>query len=179
MSASAKVEVIIKDACILFDLIDLGLLASFYKLKLTVITTPEVLAEITDDNQLSEIQPYIDNGNLQIDYFGIFEAILAIVETNPGLSLTDAAVLEAATRREAAILSSDKSLRNESLRRGLTVKGLLWVLEELYNQRILDLEIVFEKLAMYPEVNKRAPKNEIINLVNKLQKMKSKNDDAL
>ena len=170
MSVSAKVEVIIKDACILFDLMDLRLLASFYKLKLTVITTPEVLAEITDENQLREIQPYIDNGNLQIDHFGVFETVLAIVETNPGLSLTDAAVLEAATRREAAILSSDKSLRNESTRRGLTVKGLLWVVEELYNQQILDLEAALEKLAAYPEINKRAPRNEIANLINRLKK---------
>lgn len=166
----AKVEVVIKDACILFDLLDLGLLSSFYQLGLTVITTPEVLAEITDESQLQEIQPYIDNGDLQIDYFGVFDIIRAIVDGNPGLSLTDAAVLEAATRREAAILSSDKSLRNESARRGLTVKGLLWVLEELYNQQVLTLEAVLEKLSIYPEINKRAPKTEIINLITKLNK---------
>lgn len=171
MSASAKVEVIIKDACILFDLMDLDLLASFYKLKLTVVTTPEVLAEITDDNQLREIQTYIDNGDLQVDHFGVFETVLAIVQTNPGLSLTDAAVLEAATRREAAILSSDKSLRNESVRRGLTVKGLLWVLEELYSQQILALEEVLEKLSIYPELNNRAPKNEIEILIKRLKKL--------
>ncbi len=83
MSASAKVEVIIKDACILFDLLDLGLLASFYELKLMVITTPEVLAEITDESQLCQIQPYIDKGNLQIDRFGVFETVLAIVVEKP------------------------------------------------------------------------------------------------
>jgi hypothetical protein len=170
MSASAKVKVIIKDACILFDLLDLALLESFYRLELIVITTPEVIAEITDEDQLAEIQPYIDKGLLQIDHFGVFENILAIVDTNPGLGLTDAAVLEAAIRRDAAILSSDKSLRNESARRGLIVKGLLWALEELYNQRILSLEVVVEKLLLYPEVNKRAPKVEISNLIAKLSK---------
>lgn len=173
MSVSVKVEIVIKDACILFDLLDLGLLSDFYRLKFIVITTPEVIAEIVDEEQLSEIQPYIDNGHLQIDQFGVFEHILAIVESNPGLSLTDAAVLEVATRREAAILSSDKSLRNESVRRGITVKGLLWIIEELYKQEILSLEVTIEKLLLYPEVNKRAPKSEISNLIAKLSKNKS------
>lgn len=168
MSASVNVEVVIKDACILFDLIDLGLLDCFYQLRLTVITTPEVLAEVTDDNQSLQIQHHIDNGNLHIDTFGVWETILEIVENSPGLSLTDAAVLEAATRRDAAILSSDKSLRNESNRRGIPVKGLLWVLEELYRQGILTLNVAIEKLKAYPEVNKRAPKSEIERLIQKL-----------
>ncbi len=173
MSVSVKVEVIIKDACILFDLLDLGLLESFYRLKLTVITTPEVIAEIIDDEQLAEIQPYIDAGHLQIDRLGVFENILAIIDSNPGLGLTDAAVLEAAIRRDASILSSDKSLRNESARRGLIVKGLLWVLEELYSHQILSLEVVVEKLLLYPEVNKRAPRVEISNLIAKLGNSKT------
>ena len=170
MSASAKVEVIIKDACILFDLLDLGLLESFYRLQLTVITTPEVIAEITDEEQLAEIEPYINKGFLQIDQFGVFETILGIVDTNPGLSLADAAVLEAALRREATVLSSDKSLRNEAARRELIVKGMLWILEELYNQQILSLEVVVEKLLLYAEMNSRAPKIEISNLIAKLRK---------
>jgi hypothetical protein len=172
MSVLANEKVIIKDACILFDLLDLGLLESFYRLQLTVITTPEVIAEITDDEQLAEIQPYIDKGLLQVDQFGVFETILAIVDVNPGLSLTDAAVLETALRRDAVVLSSDKSLRNESARRGLVVKGLLWVIEELYDQRMLSLEVVIDKLELYPQVNSRAPKTEISNLIAKLSKPK-------
>lgn len=170
MSASAKAEVIIKDACILFDLLDMGLLESFYRLQLTVITTPEVIAEITNEEQLAEIQPYIDKGFLQIDHFGVVETIIDIFDTNPGLSLTDAAVLEAALRREAAVLSSDKSLRNESARKGLVVKGLLWVLEELYNQNIIELTVMLKKLKSYPDFNQRAPKNEIEKLIKKYSK---------
>ena len=81
MSVSAKEEVIIKDACVFFDLIDLELLDCFYQLELTVITTPEVIAEIADDSQLNKIRPYIDNGNLQIDSFGVFELfVLFLIE---------------------------------------------------------------------------------------------------
>lgn len=178
MSALAKVEVVIKDACILFDLLDLELLGSFYELKLMVITRPEVLAEITDEDQLGQLQPYIDSGNLQIDGVDVLEIAMAIVETNPGLSLTDAAVLETASRREATILSSDKSLRNESTRRGIAVRGLLWVLEELFNEGVLPSEVVLEKLALYPEVNRRAPKTEIASLVTRLQKQAADGNSA-
>lgn len=169
MSVLVKAEVVIKDACILFDLIDLGLLSCFYKLNLFVITTPEVLAEITDKAQLKEINGYIESGSLQIDYFGIVENITPILDSNPGLSFTDASVLEVASRREATILSSDKSLRNESQRRGLTVRGLLWILEELYIQQIVELDIFLQKLKEYPEINKRAPKNEVQNLIDKYE----------
>jgi predicted nucleic acid-binding protein len=160
-------EIVIKDACILFDLIDLGLLASFYQLNLIVVTTPEVLAEITDGAQLSQVTMYIDSGRLQIDSSGLFDEHRQIVEKNPGLSLTDAAVLDLATRRKATVLSSDKSLRNESQRRGLTVRGLLWILEELHLQQILTVEAMLEKLKTYPEMNKWAPKSHIEALIRK------------
>jgi len=148
-------------------LIDLGLLPSFYELQLVVVTTPQVLAEIIDEAQLDEVNVYLESGQLQLDHFGLFEAIALIIEGNPGLSFTDGSVLEAATRRNAAILSSDKSLRNESSRRGITVHGLLWVLEELYSQKIIELNVLNEKLEAYPIINKRAPKVELEKLLRK------------
>ncbi|TDH18248.1 hypothetical protein EXU57_24020 [Segetibacter sp. 3557_3] len=167
MLASTKVEVVIKDACILFDLFDLNLLANFYELKLTVVTREEVLAEVTDKNQLQQIQLFIEKGSLQIDNIDALDTYLSILETNPGLSLTDAAVLEAATRRGATILSSDKSLRNESTRRGITVRGLLWILEEMFRQEIISKDVLIEKLQLYTTVNLRAPRVEVENLIAK------------
>lgn len=167
MSALVKVHIVIKDACILFDLIDLKLLASFYNLNLLVMTTPQVLSEITDDTQMAEIDQYVQNGKLKVDHFDSLEAIVGIVDNNPGLSFTDASVLELASRINATILSSDKSLRNESQRRGIVVRGMLWILEELYIQKIVELEVLLERLNQYPAINKRAPKTEIENLIKK------------
>lgn len=167
MSVSDKVEIVVKDACIFFDLIDLGLLPNFYQLPLVVFTTPQVLLEITDEMQLAEITGYVASGQLQIDHFGNLETIASFAESNRGISFTDASVLEAAIRRKASILSSDKSLRNESKRRDIPIHGLLWVLDELYNQEIITLKLLIEKLEAYPEVNKRAPKSEIETLLKK------------
>jgi rRNA maturation endonuclease Nob1 len=167
MSVSAKIEVVIKDACILFDLIDLDLLGSFYQLNLIVKTTPQVIAEITDTDQLSQVTVYIDNGKLQIDDSGDHAEHSEIVDKNPGLSLTDASVLDLATRLNATVLSSDKSLRNESQRRGLTVRGVLWIVEELHCKQILTLEAMLEKLKAYPEMNRWAPRSHIDALIKK------------
>ncbi|MCC6461373.1 MAG: hypothetical protein IT260_12940 [Saprospiraceae bacterium] len=167
MSVSSKEEIVIKDACIFFDLIDLGLLSSFYRLPFEVVTTLQVLGEITDEIQFAEVNSFIEMGHLQIDNFGLFETIALITETNKGISYVDASVLEAATRRNAAILSSDKSLRNESKRRDIVVHGLLWVLEELYNKEIISLDALLDKLEAYPIINNRAPKEEVEKLISK------------
>jgi len=167
MSVSIK-EVVIKDACILFDLIDMELMDSFYKLNVTVVTTQDVIDEITDEGQLAEVNRFINSGELRIDQFGVFETIASIIDANPGLSFTDGSVIEVAGRRNAAILSSDKSLRNESERRQITVRGMLWILKELHCQQIITREVLLEKLALYPAVNKRAPKSEIDKLVKKI-----------
>lgn len=167
MSASTREEVVIKDACILFDLIDLGLLDHFYTLRLTVVTTPEVISEITDENQLEAVNRHIESGQLELDREGEYDVITGIIDLCPGLSFTDGSVLEAATRRKAVILSSDKSLRNESQRRGLTVRGMLWILEELFIQQVIETDVFLEKLRTYPEVNKWAPRKLIAALINK------------
>jgi predicted nucleic acid-binding protein len=174
MSVLAREKVVIKDACILIDLLDLDLLAQFYELNLTVITRPEVLAEI--QNQKDQILPYIESGKLVIDDDDELESALAIIETNRGLSITDATVLVTARRLEAVVLSSDKSLRNESNRQGLEVRGMLWILEELLNAAVLSLDEVLEKLRLYPEVNDRAPRSEIASLVNRLQEQAASNN---
>ena len=170
MSVSINKEVVIKDACILFDLIDLGLLSSFYKLDLLIVTTPQVIDEIKSEEQHAEISPYIETGRLQIDRFGVFESIITITDTNPGLSFTDASVLEVASRRNATILSSDKSLRNESQRRGLTVRGLLWILETLYTHQIIEISTFLCSLSKYQEINKWAPKSLIETMKKKYSK---------
>ncbi len=167
MLASAKIEVVIKDACIFFDLIDLRLLSNFYQLPLTVITTPQVLAEITEDAQLEEVNIYLKSGQLQIDTIGQQDAIHTIFESNSRLSFTDASILETALRRNAAVLSSDNSLRKESSRQGLTVHGLLWVLEELYKQGFIELDGLLSKLEEYSKINVWAPKAEIAILIKK------------
>lgn len=162
-------KIVIKDSCILFDLIDLQLTACFFELDINVNTTQHVIDEITDDNQLMEIQKYIANGKLTIDKNGSFESIQIIFNQCKGLSLADCSVLELSERLQGVILSSDKSLRSEGQRRSFTVHGVLWVIENLCNKKIITREAAINKLELYPKINDRVPKTEIANLINSLQ----------
>ena len=67
---SDKEEIVIKDACILFDLVDLNLLEDFFQLEVSAFTTPQVIGEITNETQWGEVSKFINSGRLRIDAGG-------------------------------------------------------------------------------------------------------------
>jgi len=167
---SDKKEIVIKDACILFDLVDLNLLEDFFQLNVSAFTTPQVIGEITNESQWGEVSKFIDNGKLQIDLDGEFEVIAGMFDEHAGLSIPDCSVLELAIRKDAIIFSSDGSLRKISARKNLTVRGVLWIVEELHSRTLLSKILALEKLNLYEQINQRAPIKEIQALINKLNR---------
>jgi hypothetical protein len=55
--------------------------------------------------------------------------------------------------------------------KNLRVRGVLWIIEELYGKQIITVEVALQKLQMYSEINARAPFKEIQNLIKKLQQL--------
>ena len=167
---SDKKDIAIKDACILFDLVDLNLLEDFFQLELIVFTTPQVIGEITNNAQLGEINKQINKGKLVIDSNGDFNEIFNIYNEFPGLSVADSSVLELAKRRNAIVFSSDGSLRKISTRQNLVVRGILWIIEEMCNKNLITVVEALEKIEGYISINQRpAPKLEIEKLINRLK----------
>ena len=170
MPVQTEREIAIKDACILFDLVDLQLLADFFRLDFIVLTTPQVIAEITDEIQGLEISRYIDSGRLLVDSFGVFETLYEMTLRYRGLSVTDCSVLELAERRNAVIFSSDGGLRKIAIRQKVVVRGVLWIIEELWKREMITVEKALEKLKTYSVINQRAPLKEITLLYSKIQR---------
>ena len=166
---SDKKEIVIKDACILFDLVDLNLLEDFFQLEVVAFTTSQVIGEITDEQQWEAISKFIKNGKLLIDDDGTLEEITRINGEYPGLSLPDSSVLELAIRKSAIVYSSDGSLRKASTKEGITVRGIIWVIAELHSLKLLTTETAVAKLNIYEAINQRAPLKEIKNLISKIQ----------
>jgi rRNA-processing protein FCF1 len=162
-------DIVIQDACIIFDLIDLGLMGYFFDLELTVFTTAQVIGEITDPGQLNETNEFIESGKLTLDSSGRLEKIEKIFDANPGLSFADSSVLELAIRKNGTVLSSDLSLRKTTKRSGINVRGVLWIIEELVNKKIINSEVAIKTLNYYSQINSRSPKAEINLLINKLE----------
>lgn len=163
-----KKEIVIKDACILFDLVDLNLLEDFFQLELIAFTTPQVIGEITNEHQRAEIEKYIENGKLQIDKEGAIDEISSLNDQYPGLSFADSSVLELAIRIDAVIYSSDGALRKATIKKGLVVRGVLWIIEKLYEKGMISKEVVLKRLNSYALINQRAPVKEIEELKRKL-----------
>lgn len=164
-----KKEIVIKDACILFDLVDLNLLDDFFQLEAEVYTTSQVIGEIRHEHQREAILKYIDDGRLQIDDTGTVEAITLLNDAYPGLSFPDSSVLELAIRRNAIVYSADGSLRKASAQKGITVRGVLWIVAQLHSMGSITTETAIVKLNMYEQLNQRAPFKEIKNLISQLQ----------
>ncbi|HRH54257.1 MAG TPA: hypothetical protein PLN38_13095, partial [Chitinophagales bacterium] len=162
---SDKREIVIKDACILFDLVDLNLLEDFFQLEVDAFTTSQVIGEITNEQQWDAVSRFINNGKLRIDDDGTFEVITKINEEYPGLSLPDSSVLELAIRKNAIVYSSDGSLRKASLKEGITVRGIIWIIAELYRLELMTKESAIAKLNLYETINQRAPLKEINKLM--------------
>jgi predicted nucleic acid-binding protein len=165
---SPEKEVVVKDACILFDLIDLGLIEPFFRLDLIVLTTPQVISEVTDADQMAQVSRFLENQLLLIDNLGPIDMITSLKNEHKGLSFADCSVLELAIRKKVAILTSDGSLRAISVRKQLVVHGVLWVVEKLHETKIVTIKTAIEKLNLYREMNARVPHSEIERLINRI-----------
>jgi len=148
---------------------DLNLLDAFFQLDCNIITTPYVISEIIRPDQFKKISQYIENNKLNISEDSSFISIQTLYNECPGLSIADCSVLELSLRKNGIIISNDKRLYNESKKRNLKVKGLLWVIRELINEMIISKKFALEKLKLYPEINQRAPRQEILVFISKLE----------
>lgn len=166
---STSPQIVIQDTCILLDLVELNLLDDFFQSGYLVYSTPQVTSEITHENQWAKVEVHIINGDLQIDDEGSIEAISLILEENQALSFTDASVYELGLRKDALILSSDRSLRKCCEKGGLQVHGMLWIIEKLHAIGKIDCDGACSCLEQYSSINPWAPKTEITKMISHLK----------
>ncbi len=146
----------------------MSLLGQFFQLKLEVVTTPQVLAEVLENEQKHILTNYLEK-ELGIDRSGKLEDIRELEGKYRALSIADSSVLELALRKNVTVLSSDGSLRKICQSNGLEVHGFLWIIEQIYNEGLCSNEEGVNHLVNYSKVNSRAPKSEIEKLIQRLR----------
>ena len=164
-------NIAVKDACVLFDLIDLKLLNDYFQLGYKTFITSYVYNEITEVYQKAIIRSSIEKGSLIIDDELNDSKVFELSMSLKGLSMTDCSVIEVALRRRAFLLSSDKGLRNEALRQNIKIGGVIWVIQKLLGSKLIDTNDAIQKLEEYMEINSRAPVREVSKLILKLKKL--------
>ena len=152
-------RIIINDANILIDLVHLDLMNEFIKLNLDLKTTDFVFEELNHDQKVI-IEAYINSDDIELiltDTEEDFESIMTILENSSGLSFEDCSVWHYANKLEGILLSGDGKLRKQAMANGISVKGILYVFDQLLLHEIISFKLAIEKLEQLYELNPRLP----------------------
>jgi predicted nucleic acid-binding protein len=141
------VKVIVNDANILIDLVDLKILPYFFQLKFEFYTTAIILEELFDEQQ-EALLPYIETGRLIVDNITEEDLIeiLMIRATKSNLSVQDCSAFYQARKNKADLITSDNTLRKFAQVNNIEVHGHLWVFDNLVNNEILTGNTAIKKL---------------------------------
>lgn len=164
----ARNNILINDACTLIDLVELDLHEHFFGLNFEFYSTSPVLAEIKDKQQQALINKYVESGKLIINSDGEFVKILEIFDNYSGISFQDASVIELSIRMQGTVVTSDRKIREIVKSIGLLSRGMLWIIETLVEDKVIDVLTALNYLRTYSEINSWAPKKGIENLINRL-----------
>jgi len=154
-------RIIINDANILIDLVHLGLMNEFIQLKLELKTTDFILEELNEDQKII-IERYINSEHLKLittESTEDFESIVNILENSSGLSFEDCSVWHYANKFNGILLSGDGKLRKQATAGGISVKGILYVFDQLLLNNLIGFDYAIEKLEQLYEINPRLPVN--------------------
>jgi predicted nucleic acid-binding protein len=141
------VKIIVNDANILIDLVDLKILPYFFQLEFEFHTTAIILDELFEE-QKEALIPYIDTGKLIVDdisYEDLIE-IITIRTRKPNLSEQDCSAFYLAQKDSATLITSDNTLRKFAHANNLEVHGHLWIFDNLVNNEILTSITAIKKL---------------------------------
>jgi predicted nucleic acid-binding protein len=154
-------KLVISDTNIFIDLINIDLLDDFLKLEYEFHTTDFVLNEISDE-QNKILAQKVEENKIVIDKAEADELseIIELQSKKKALSIIDFSVYYFAKKQNGMILAGDKSFRTYATEQQIEVKGILWILDEILDKKILEENKMIEKLNLLTTTNKRLPKEE-------------------
>ena len=149
---------LVNDANIFIDLLQIDLLTPFFQLQYEFHVADLVVAEIQEDN-VAELDHHFKDGSLHkktFDYGELVE-IQSLQLKHKTLSIADCSCLFHAITLSANLLTGDGALRRTAKQNNVTVHGILWILDELVNQKIITKKQAYNKLSQLVELNPRLP----------------------
>ena len=155
-------DVVVQDASTLLNLLKSGLLqCAVEALELHILTTDLVAAEIKSPKVAFDAA--ISRGWIEVRSFSALELIGLATERQKakGLSIQDVSVVALARTVGCPLFSSDGPVRNYAARCNLTVRGELWILDQLVGRKSLQPVEAADKLEMMMENKARLPMKEV------------------
>jgi rRNA-processing protein FCF1 len=154
-------KVVVEDANVLLDLLNVGILGLWLGGNYEHLTTHLVRDEIDNEEQQKQIQLLIDAGKL------ILRSIesqtwpeIKVFSDQHRVSIPDACVWKVAKEEKAVLLTGDSKLRKAALATGVEVHGVLWILDELIKSNQIILSKACEALDVMEAKNAFLPRDE-------------------
>lgn len=150
-------RIIVNDANILIDLVELALLPHFFDLEFEFHTTDLVLDELFEDQQ-EALTTYMDQNLLMVSRISAKELdeIAKLQLSKPKLSEKDCSAFFHARTKGGTLVTSDKNLRKYATDEKLEVHGHLWIFDKMVEAATISPQSASEKLTeLCSEVNPR------------------------
>jgi len=165
-------RLLIHDANVLIDLLDINLLDEAMALPCTMETTDLVQHEVVESEQAQALSSCIDRRLLTVLSSSIEQlaAIRKIQHENPRLTLADCSVVFHARERHGIVLSGDGLVRKEAERQQLEVHSTPWLFSRMVAESNIDMGTAVEKLEILMSINKRLPHRECLKLIESWRK---------
>ena len=154
-------KVAVKDACVLIDLANGGLLDSWFQLGIETFTTDLVLRQVKTEQQWKAVSAVVEAGLLHVETLTgdqVERMDRALGDLRIGAE--DRSVLFLAIERKAVLITGDRRLRIEAARFEIEVRGLLWILDELVRRGVISGALAAVKLRSMREDGARLPDGE-------------------
>lgn len=160
-------RIAVTDACIFIDLIDLNLLDELCSLPMVIYTTIDVLHELNPKQQ-KLILHLQSESKIFVETLSSEEMSQILTRDYPAaLSLTDRTVIFLSEKLDALLISSDKAVRNYAGKYAIEYHGILWVLDQLVDSKIITIKSSREKLVILTKNKFYANNSELMTEINK------------
>ena len=157
---------VVSDTSIFIDLLEIGLLSSFFEIGWEIHTTDFVIQEWTDKDERERVLMYQRSGLLTIKVFSGEEMLELLkmfqeYQTQSNLSIQDCSVMYYAKNCSALLLTGDAQLRKKATLDNIEVRGIIYVLDVIKDRGLLPISELIEKAEKLNLLNPRLPKNEM------------------
>jgi predicted nucleic acid-binding protein len=163
---------VVCDANILIDLLQVDLFNAFLKLKWKICVPPGVVDEVQEDN-LDQLIQAIRSKKTILPVFTP-EDLFRIQEFKARyqpLSIEDCSCLFLAENPSAVLLTGERKLKTiATASHGLKAHGVLWIFERLIERNIISRRKAHAKLTHLMTLNNRLPKPECERLLKRWKK---------
>ena len=157
-------RIVISDTNIFIDLVDAGMIDSFFALPFEIHTTTYIIEELLKMEQRAAIENHIATGQLHITSLegeDFIDLLLLYNSARSNLSVNDCSVWLLASMKDGALLTGDGNLRRKATQNGIEVHGILYVFDKLVEHGVITTSIAHAALEFLSHHNKRLPKSEI------------------